>query len=569
MKEASWALPIAFLLLTAVNGQEDITVEASLDARPRAFAAPTGFNSISVAGETKNYMKIPGGYRDGFQKVIFDEIGLNNVPRVPDVPDQFDRFGAYDDGNVITDINREVPLFVPLPYRSEKEKQAAKEEAKKIKEAQKPTSRIVSNVTPNGATFIPNKRPLVSSGIQPNQQVTIQPRPVVQPPAPRPPPPISPPQIPIRRPVVQPPQQPPRFQPPPPTFATRPPPPPPTFAPRPPPPPPQQTQFVPQTAPPQQFTVAPNFISTVGFRTQPQFRTQPTPAFRPQTVQQQQFTTRPPVVTTTQFVPQPTTPFRQLRPFRPSQQPPQQQQQQQQQNTRQGDGLRSGTCHHTIYYKSRDAQVSDLQQPLTHFAVVVSVDQCARTCHEFNCARALFDPSNRHCQFNPSTVFSQRGFCEQWPNNVYRNNVVSGPRAVIVECVTCQRRRRNGNNPFLRPQRQPVARGRFRPVIAHKVHGVLLSENITADPDLLLRQAIENAQVEELVTLSDSNPQVPVQSTLVDPAERLSPNVEDNFDNVDVDEKSELPTIQVPRKTLGVKILRLSDNKARISADSD
>ncbi|CAD5216822.1 unnamed protein product [Bursaphelenchus xylophilus] len=554
MVRTLWALaPLSIAILVTHVHSAEVTVEASLDARPKAFAAPTGFNSIDVSGQTKNYMKIPGGYRDGFQKVIFDEIPLNGVPRIPDIPDGFDRFGAYDDGNVITDITKEDSLFVPLPYRSDKEKQAAKEEAKRIKEAQRLQNRVNIPSSPNSATFIPNKRPLVANGFQPNQQVTLQPRPAVQQPAARPPPPLSPPQIPVRRPFIQPPQQPPRapFQPQTTQFTQRVTQTPPT------------APFIPQStfAPPQQFTMAPNFISTVGFRTPAQFRTSQTPpAFRSfstqQTVQQQFFTTqRPTFVSTTPVQQQ--TPFRQLRPFRP----------QQNQEPRQGDGIRTGTCHHTIYYKSRDVLVSDVQQPLTHFAVVVSVDQCARTCHEFNCARALFDPSNRHCQFNPSTLFSQRGFCEQWPNNVYRNNVPLGPRPVVIECVTCQRRRRNGN-PFLRPQRQQSGRGRFRPVVAHRVHGVLLSEN-TTDPDTLLRRAIENAQVEELVTLNENSPQVPVRSTLVDPSEKLSPNVDENFENFEFDERVETPAIQVPRKTLGVKILRLSDDKARISADSD
>ena len=78
-------------------------------------------------------------------------------------------------------------------------------------------------------------------------------------------------------------------------------------------------------------------------------------------------------------------------------------------------------CHNTIFYESVPANPMELQVPFTHFAVVVSVDQCARTCHEFNCATAYFDPVTRRCQFNPSTVFSvQRGTCPDWPNPLYR-----------------------------------------------------------------------------------------------------------------------------------------------------
>lgn len=95
-------------------------------------------------------------------------------------------------------------------------------------------------------------------------------------------------------------------------------------------------------------------------------------------------------------------------------------------------------CTRTIYYKPQESTPAELQQTFSHFAVVVSIDQCARTCHEFNCGHAIFDPTNRHCQFNPGTSFAVQQTCEQWPNPIYRNNLPITARAVTIRCVTCQ-----------------------------------------------------------------------------------------------------------------------------------
>lgn len=46
--------------------------------------------------------ELPGGYRDGFQKVIFEEVGPANQPALPDAPSG-DHFGAYDDNSVVAD----------------------------------------------------------------------------------------------------------------------------------------------------------------------------------------------------------------------------------------------------------------------------------------------------------------------------------------------------------------------------------------------------------------------------------------------------------------------------------
>ncbi|KAL3090346.1 hypothetical protein niasHS_006798 [Heterodera schachtii] len=143
-------------------------------------------------------------------------------------------------------------------------------------------------------------------------------------------------------------------------------------------------------------------------------------------------------------------------PFRPNSQPPPlphspntvprpmpNQQQQRPLTPNIGVGqIRTGVCHQAIFYTPQSVSEADIRRIYTHFAVVVSVDQCARTCHEFNCDVAIMDPISRHCQFNPSTAFRVHPACPQWPNPLYRNNVKSGQGPVRIACVTCQQRRR-------------------------------------------------------------------------------------------------------------------------------
>uniref|UniRef100_A0A183CPX4 Apple domain-containing protein n=1 Tax=Globodera pallida TaxID=36090 RepID=A0A183CPX4_GLOPA len=107
-----------------------------------------------------------------------------------------------------------------------------------------------------------------------------------------------------------------------------------------------------------------------------------------------------------------------------------------------GGQLRNGMCHQAIFYTPQTVNELDLQRVYTHFALVVSIDQCARTCHEFNCDVAILDPISRHCQFNPSTAFRIHPACPQWPNPLYRNNVRLGQDHIRIACVTCQQRRR-------------------------------------------------------------------------------------------------------------------------------
>ncbi|VDM62225.1 unnamed protein product [Angiostrongylus costaricensis] len=122
-------------------------------------------------------------------------------------------------------------------------------------------------------------------------------------------------------------------------------------------------------------------------------------------------------------------------------------------------------CPLSIFYISTPLK-GPSRLTFSHFAVAVTVDQCARTCHEFNCAIAHYNPGNGHCEFNPSTAFAIRnGQCPAWPAFHYRNNVVAN-EPVRVFCVTCQRPRR-------RPNRQRIGLS----VSNHPViHGVLVKQ---------------------------------------------------------------------------------------------
>uniref|UniRef100_A0A915P566 Apple domain-containing protein n=2 Tax=Meloidogyne floridensis TaxID=298350 RepID=A0A915P566_9BILA len=104
--------------------------------------------------------------------------------------------------------------------------------------------------------------------------------------------------------------------------------------------------------------------------------------------------------------------------------------------------IRTGVCQQSIFYTTQQVTGVDILKAYTHFAVVVSVDQCARTCHEFNCEVAILDPNTRHCQFNPSTAFRLSSECPQWPNPLYRNNAVLGTELIRIQCITCQRKKK-------------------------------------------------------------------------------------------------------------------------------
>lgn len=145
-------------------------------------------------------------------------------------------------------------------------------------------------------------------------------------------------------------------------------------------------------------------------------------------------------------------------------------------------------CPASIFYISTPIS-GPTRLTFTHFAIAVTVDQCARTCHEFNCAVSLlplFDylthinmmtssnfrlltttqqvdtVSSTHPQLSPSvTVNVQLGQVSTTgdlllhfsPYLDFRNNVVAS-QSVRIFCVQCQRPRR-------RPNRQRVV-GRHR-----------------------------------------------------------------------------------------------------------
>uniref|UniRef100_A0A0N4X1L1 SCP domain-containing protein n=1 Tax=Haemonchus placei TaxID=6290 RepID=A0A0N4X1L1_HAEPC len=189
--------------------------------------------------------------------------------------------------------------------------------------------------------------------------------------------------------------------------------------------PPTPAPFQPQPQPQQQ-----------NFNVQQSLQTPPQPPPSPPHVQQP-FQSRQPFAPQTQFqrpqqpppqqfqTPPPTTPAPQL-PFAGQQ------------------NLRTGVCPMSIFYISTPIS-GPTRLSFTHFAIAVTVDQCARTCHEFNCAIAHYNPSNGHCEFNPSTAFAIRnGQCPAWPSLHYRNNVVAS-EPVRIFCVTCQRPRRRQN----------------------------------------------------------------------------------------------------------------------------
>ncbi|KAF7635083.1 hypothetical protein Mgra_00005525 [Meloidogyne graminicola] len=104
--------------------------------------------------------------------------------------------------------------------------------------------------------------------------------------------------------------------------------------------------------------------------------------------------------------------------------------------------IRTGVCQQSIFYTTQQVTGLDILKSYTHFAVVVSVDQCARTCHEFNCEVAILDPNTKHCQFNPSTAFRLSSECPQWPNHLYKNNALLGIELIKIQCITCQRKKK-------------------------------------------------------------------------------------------------------------------------------
>ncbi|KAK6055974.1 hypothetical protein COOONC_06519, partial [Cooperia oncophora] len=389
--------------------------------------------SENAAQQSDGKFKIYVGTIDGVRREIFNEVEGegNNAP--DNIPNPAEPFGAYDD-NTIIDTEDEKNLFVPKPYRP-----GSKEKTTAATQTRPPVT--VPHTTIKTIPFV-QTTPTPRQPIQPVQQ-NRQPPPAVPPrvvptAAPRQPLPIQPqPQVPQpQQPRL--PQQPQPLQP----RTRRPPSRPPTPAPAPAPFQPQQPNFNTQQ---QNF----NTQQQQNFNTQQQQTFNPQQATelqRPATFQNQ----RPPQVPQQFQTPPPTTPAPQL-PFASQQ------------------NLRTGVCPMSIFYISTPIS-GPTRLSFTHFAIAVTVDQCARTCHEFNCAIAHYNPSNGHCEFNPSTAFAIRnGQCPAWPSLHYRNNVVAS-EPVRIFCVTCQRPRRRQNrqrNPGLRhrakdPRQATSRRGALR-----------------------------------------------------------------------------------------------------------
>lgn len=365
--------------------------------------------AISEADQNGEKFKIYVGTIDGVRRELFNEVDGGQIEVTPDnTPNVEDPFGTYDDNNVVSADNEKI-LFVPKPYRpggDKKEPKKTTQAPTTIRTTRPPpatTIRTIPFVQTTPATFatLPPAPAVTRAPIQPFVPQTVA---TIAPSFVRPQVPTAPPRV-I---APQQPQQP--FRPIQPIQPQQP------FQPRP---------FQPRPQP--AFTQAP--FTQAPFTQAPFTR----PPFRPQP----NFATRP-----AQPQPAPTTPAPRF--------PPQS-----------GQNLRSGQCQASIFYISTPIS-GPSRLTFTHFAVAVTVDQCARTCHEFNCAIAHYNPLNGHCEFNPSTAFAIRnGQCPEWPSLHYRNNVVAN-EPVRIFCVTCQRPRRRpaGRRPFRGQARRGQRLGR-------------------------------------------------------------------------------------------------------------
>ncbi|CAP38595.2 Protein CBG21978 [Caenorhabditis briggsae] len=181
-----------------------------------------------------------------------------------------------------------------------------------------------------------------------------------------------------------------------------------------------------------------------------------------------------------------------------------------------GQNLRSGQCPASIFYISTPIS-GPSRLTFTHFAVAVTVDQCARTCHEFNCAIAHYNPLNGHCEFNPSTAFAIRnGQCPAWPSLHYRNNVVAN-EPVRIFCVTCQRPRRRpaGRRPFRGQARRGQRLGRKTPIVHTPVSPVSEAQ-ATQPKQRQLRETEIQAQVDAQPVISERSSQLNLLKQLED-----------------------------------------------------
>ncbi|KAL3994629.1 hypothetical protein ACH3XW_22495 [Acanthocheilonema viteae] len=176
------------------------------------------------------------------------------------------------------------------------------------------------------------------------------------------------------------------------------------------------------------------------------------------------------------------------------------------------NSLRTGVCHASIFYISTPMQTTK-RHFFTHFAMTVSTDQCARTCHEFNCAIAHYDPGTGRCQFNPSTAFAiRKGQCPPWPATHYKNNVqINTPlRIFCVQCHRNSRRRRVGKqgNRFRTAVLRTIYTGRVPNLLQGsglgRMHSVL-----SRQPDVIIESSFRNItsklEKQHEQTVSDNN----------------------------------------------------------------
>lgn len=435
----------------------------------KAFAAPTGLNSvdeIEVDGLIKKFVKVDG-FRDGIQKGIFDETGSDNKKLINFEQEELQRggeFNTYDDNSLI-DSNKENPLFIPDPYR----KKTTEEEKfeKKLPLIKRP---VISPSLNNNklpilvqTTPVPETAALSQLKSQFISQQFVQPQTLTRPPIIQPQPLQNFGQQLLQNSQVKP------------VVASQ-----------------FRSNIVlhktPFSSPSSLQSPVHHQISLHQF--QHQILQQPISHLQSQNIQlQQEFKSQ---TLSQKFdrlrkpLPQPqllqTLPPRVAHPFQSRNNvvnfssPPQSL------FGHQNSNLRTGVCAYTIFYNVAPASTFDIQFTYSHFASVVSVDQCARTCFEFNCAFALFDPVNRHCQFNPSTSLSiSKDTCLKWPNLIYRNNfVVTGQTPQKISCITCQKKQKSNRRPFVL---KTTDQNHFNPhsfshsTIANAaVHGVILEQ---------------------------------------------------------------------------------------------
>ncbi|KAJ1353203.1 hypothetical protein KIN20_009790 [Parelaphostrongylus tenuis] len=384
---------------------------------PRAIAS----SESEASQQSANKFHVYVGTIDGVRREIFNEVDGDGDILPDNAPNPDDPFSAYDD-NTIIETKDEKTLFVPKPYRP-----GSKQKISTTATTTRPTipSTTIRTIPFVQTTAAP-RRPIVqfpqtTPSHQPEQIRPISPQRPAQPPQPFVPR--------TRRPPFRPPTQPlfPQQRP---SFNQQ----------------PLQTQSpFQQPQEPRQSTFNQQSFqqqtsSQQSFQTQSSFRQpqQPQPAFRPS------LNAQPPFRSTTQFSTRPrtTTTVAPQLPFANHQ------------------NLRTGVCPLSIFYISTPIN-GPTRLTFSHFAVAVTVDQCARTCHEFNCAIAHYNPNNGHCEFNPSTAFAIRnGQCPAWPGFHYRNNVVAN-QPIRIFCVTCQRPRRRPNRQRvgLRRQSQDIPQG--------------------------------------------------------------------------------------------------------------